>query len=65
MTGCVRPKADTVNRLGRLFGSAYVEEIPIDADSFSMKMELVHPLFGTLFRYQRYFSIANSSEQLP
>jgi hypothetical protein len=51
--------------VGLLFGSAYVEERPIDADSFSMKMELVHPLFGTLFRYQGHFAIANSSEQLP
>jgi len=50
---------------GLFFGSAYVEERPIDAESFSMKMELVHPLFGTLFRYRGHFSIANSSEQLP
>lgn len=44
--------------VGLIFGNAYVEERPIDADSFSMKMELVHPLFGTLFRYRGHFRIA-------
>ncbi len=46
--------------VGLFFGKAYVEERPIDADSFSMKMELVHPLFGTLFRYRGHFSIASN-----
>lgn len=45
---------------GLFFGNAYVEERPIDADSFSMKMELTHPLFGTLFRYRGHFSIASN-----
>ena len=44
---------------GLIFGNAYVEERPIDADSFSMKMELSHPLFGVLFRYRGRFSIAS------
>ena len=44
---------------GLFFGSAYVEERPIDADSFSMKMELSHALFGILFRYRGRFSIAS------
>lgn len=43
---------------GLLFGKAYVEERPIDEDSFSMKLELNHPIFGILFRYQGRFSIA-------
>jgi len=45
---------------GLFFGNAYVEERPIDANSFSMKMELAHPLFGTLFRYRGHFSIASN-----
>jgi hypothetical protein len=46
--------------VGLFFGNAYVEERPINADSFSMKMELIHPLFGTLFRYRGHFSIASN-----
>ena len=46
--------------VGLFFGKAYVEERPINAESFSMKMELTHPLFGTLFRYRGHFSIASS-----
>lgn len=45
--------------IGLVFGSAYVEERPLDTDSFSMKMELTHPLFGTLFRYRGRFKIAS------
>jgi hypothetical protein len=29
-----------------IFGSAYIEERPIDSTRFSMKMEMKHPLFG-------------------
>ena len=44
--------------VGLLFGKAYIEERPIDEDTFSMKLELKHPIFGILFRYQGHFSIA-------
>lgn len=47
--------------VGLLFGHAYVEERPIDAESFSMKMGLIHPLLGTLFRYRGNFTIAGDS----
>ncbi|MBA8902310.1 DUF4166 domain-containing protein [Phyllobacterium sp. P30BS-XVII] len=43
--------------VGLLFGSAYVEERPVDAQNFSMKMTLCHPLLGELFRYSGRFVI--------
>lgn len=43
--------------VGLLFGKAYVEERPIDSESFSMKMTLRHRLFGELFRYRGRFTI--------
>lgn len=39
------------------FGNAYVEERPAGDDRFTMKMELEHPLLGTLFRYQGAFDL--------
>jgi hypothetical protein len=44
---------------GLLFGKAYVEERPIDENIFSMRLELKHPIFGILFRYQGRFSIGS------
>lgn len=44
---------------GLLFGKAYVEERPIDENTFSMRLELKHPMFGVLFHYKGQFSIAN------
>lgn len=44
---------------GLLFGKAYVEERPIDENTFSMRLELRHPVFGILFHYRGQFSIAS------
>lgn len=42
-----------------LMGSAYIEERPVDEDNFSMRMTLIHPLFGQLFRYEGNFTLAD------
>jgi len=43
-----------------LMGEVYVEERPIDDQSFSMKMTLTHPLAGTLFKYSGEFELNTS-----
>jgi hypothetical protein len=43
--------------VGLLLGRAYVEERPVDAQNFSMRMSLRHPLLGELFRYSGSFSL--------
>jgi hypothetical protein len=43
--------------VGLIFGSAYVEERPIDNNNFSMKMIMKHPLFGIMFRYNGQFKL--------
>ncbi|WP_152047098.1 DUF4166 domain-containing protein [Aureimonas psammosilenae] len=40
-----------------VLGRAYVEERPAGEDRFSMRMNLVHPLFGELFRYSGRFAV--------
>ncbi len=40
-----------------VLGQAYVEERPADGDRFTMRMNLVHPLFGELFRYSGRFTV--------
>lgn len=45
--------------LGLLLGRAYIEERPVDAERFSMRMTLSHPLFGELFRYRGSFSLGD------
>ena len=40
-----------------LMGNVYVEERPIDDNSFTMKMILRHPWFGVLFRYTGRFEL--------
>jgi hypothetical protein len=40
-----------------LMGKVYVEERPIDDQSFSMKMTLIHPLIGSLFEYRGKFKL--------
>ncbi len=40
-----------------LMGKVYVEERPVDDETFSMKMSLEHPLFGALFKYAGTFKI--------
>lgn len=42
---------------GWLLGRAYVEERPQSQNRFTMRMELRHPLFGELFRYNGTFSL--------
>lgn len=44
-----------------LLGRAYVEERPVDAEHFSMRMTLTHPLFGELFRYSGRFALGDGS----
>ena len=41
-----------------LMGKVYVEERPIDEQTFSMKMTLRHPLFGGLFKYAGKFKLS-------
>ena len=43
--------------LGLVLGRAYVEERPAGEDRFTMRMNLVHPLFGELFRYRGRFAV--------
>lgn len=43
--------------LGLLMGRAYVEERPVDANRFSMRMTLTHALLGQLIRYEGNFSL--------
>jgi hypothetical protein len=47
--------------IGLFFGSAYVEERPVDEDNFSMKMILQHPIFGVMFRYEGTFGLEETS----
>lgn len=44
-----------------VFGNAYVEERPVDENSFTMNMTLKHPLFGTLFHYSGHFQLAKDA----
>lgn len=48
--------------VGLLLGTGYIEERPIDAHSFSMRMTLKHPLFGELFRYSGRFTLPEGAE---
>jgi hypothetical protein len=43
--------------LGLLLGRAYIEERPVDDETFTMRMNLVHPLFGEIFRYSGRFTL--------
>jgi hypothetical protein len=40
-----------------LFGRAHVEERPVNEHEFSMQMQLRHPWFGDVFRYNGRFSM--------
>lgn len=44
--------------IGGLIGKGYAEEIPIDEDSFAMKMEIVHPWWGKLMGYSGTFKMS-------
>lgn len=43
--------------MGLVFGTAYVEERPVDDHNFAMRMVIRHPVFGDLFRYSGRFSV--------
>jgi hypothetical protein len=51
--------------MGLILGRAYIEERPVDASRFSMRMTLTHALFGELFRYSGSFSVAEEGAALP
>ncbi|WP_185983195.1 DUF4166 domain-containing protein [Aureimonas mangrovi] len=55
--------------LGLLLGRAYIEERPVNHDTFTMRMDLVHPLFGEIFRYSGRFKLdepaARSESRAP
>lgn len=48
--------------LGLLFGTAYVEERPVDETRFTMCMVIRHPLAGVLFRYDATFELSPDAE---
>jgi hypothetical protein len=50
--------------IGLILGRAYIEERPVDAQNFSMRMTLTHPLFGELFRYSGSFALGDESAAL-
>ncbi|MEE9328158.1 MAG: DUF4166 domain-containing protein [Cocleimonas sp.] len=43
--------------LSLVLGHIYVEERPLDTNTFSMKMIMTHPWFGVLFRYKGVFNL--------
>lgn len=43
--------------LAWLVGTTYAEETPVDDDTFSMKMEMHHKLFGHIFSYRGVFTM--------
>lgn len=45
--------------VGLVLGRAYIEERPVDATHFSMRMTLTHPLLGELFRYSGSFALGD------
>lgn len=45
-----------------LMGKIYVEERPLDDQSFSMNMSLSHPLLGELFRYSGVFELKDNGD---
>ncbi|NGN45303.1 DUF4166 domain-containing protein [Mesorhizobium sp. CGMCC 1.15528] len=54
--------------MGLVLGRAYIEERPVDAERFSMRMTLTHPLFGELFRYSGSFTLGDedvASSDMP
>lgn len=43
--------------LSLLLGRGYAEEIPLDDNSFRMKMNITHPLFGKMYEYKGVFEV--------
>ena len=43
--------------LSLLMGRGYAEETPIDEETFSMKMEIRHPLWGKVYGYSGTFRV--------
>ena len=48
--------------LGFLIGKFYAFEEAVSDDKFNMEVKMVHPLFGKIFQYDGYFTIAKSHE---
>ena len=40
-----------------IVGKGYAEEIPIDENSFKMRMTITHPLFGMYYEYNGEFTV--------
>ncbi|WP_447588119.1 DUF4166 domain-containing protein [Aquipseudomonas campi] len=51
--------------IGLLFGKAYIEERPVDEETFSMRLLIEHPLFGLLFRYSGRFTLGERRSSTP
>jgi len=47
--------------LGLLMGKGYAEETPLDVDTFSMRMEIRHPLWGKIYGYSGLFKITQDA----
>ncbi len=45
-------------------GKGYAEEIPVDNNSFAMKVNIKHPLWGTIYEYQGNFKFVESENIL-
>lgn len=43
--------------LGLLMGTGYAEEIPIDEDTFDMRVDITHPLWGKVYEYKGRFKV--------
>ena len=44
-----------------IVGKGYAEEIPIDKNSFKMRMTITHPLFGVYYEYNGFFNVTEMS----
>lgn len=47
--------------LGLLMGTGYAEETPVDDDTFTMMMEIRHPLWGKVYGYSGTFRLAEEA----
>jgi len=45
--------------LGLLLGHGYAEEQALDENSFQMKMNITHPLFGKMYEYRGVFKVTD------
>ncbi len=47
--------------LTALLGQGYAEEIPLDDDSFAMRVDISHPWWGKLYQYKGQFRITKTA----